>query len=60
MSSGNTKGVNSSGKKKGGGFLARQAKQKTDKKPLTEEEILQQGFATAEDVLRLNKITESK
>ena len=61
MSSGNARGVSSSGKKKGGGFLARQAKAKTDKKPpLTEEEVLAKGFATADDVLRLVKITESE
>ena len=57
--SGNTRTVSSAGKKKGGGFLARQAKAK---KPgsLTEEEILQKEIITPDDVLRLNKITESK
>ena len=60
MSGHNARNMNSAGsKKKGGGFLARQAKAKTDKKVITEEELLQKGFATADDVLRLNKITES-
>ena len=60
MSANNTRNMNSAGKKKGGGFLARQAKAKTDKKVITEEELLQKGFALADDVLRLNKIAESK
>lgn len=53
----------SSGKKKGGGFLARQAKAKSNdakRGTITEEELLQKGTITAEDVLRLNKITESE
>ncbi|XP_064612755.1 protein unc-119 homolog B-like isoform X2 [Liolophura sinensis] len=50
-----------SGKKKGGGFLARQAKAKSNdakRSTMTEEELLQKDTITAEDVLRLNKITE--
>ena len=45
------------GKKKGGGFLARQAKAKT----MTEEELLRKGESISpDDVLKLNKVTESK
>ena len=44
-------------KKKGGGFLARQSKAK---KTITEEELLKKDCVTPEDVLKLNKCTESK
>ena len=44
-------------KKKGGGFLARQAKAK---KTITEEELLKKDCVAPEDVLKLTKSTESK
>lgn len=44
-------------KKKGGGFLARQAKAK---KTITEEELLKKDCVTPDDVLKLTKCTESK
>ena len=57
----------SAGKKKGGGFLARQAKAKSDKKSdnsnkenITEEDILQKEYCSPDDVLKLTNITESK
>jgi hypothetical protein len=50
----------STGKKKGGGFLARQAKAKTDKNQVTEEELLQRDSISPDDVLKLHKISESK
>ncbi|XP_013419285.1 protein unc-119 homolog B [Lingula anatina] len=46
-----------SGKKKGGGFLARQVKAKKD--ALTEEELLKKKDITADDVLRLTKGTDN-
>ena len=54
----------SAGKKKEGGFLARQAKAKADKKSknnggLSERELLEKGSVTPDDVLKLNKTTES-
>ncbi|KAK3084803.1 hypothetical protein FSP39_019341 [Pinctada imbricata] len=47
------------GKKKGGGFLTRQAKAK-DKaiEPVNEEDLLRKDVVAPEDVLRLNKITD--
>ena len=67
MSANHAKNANSTGKKKGGGFLARQARQArsgTDKKTventITEEEILQKENVSPDDVLALNKITESE
>ncbi|KAK3608753.1 hypothetical protein CHS0354_005843 [Potamilus streckersoni] len=45
----------STGKKKGGGFLSRQAKSKT----VTEEELLKKDIITPDDVLMLSKITEN-
>lgn len=47
------------GKKKGGGFLTRQAKSK-DKAldSMSEEELLKKSTISPEEVLRLNKITE--
>ncbi len=61
--SSNARNSNSAGKKKGGGFLARQAKAKEQKpRPpsVTEEELLRKDLVTAEDVLGLGKVTESK
>ncbi|XP_064650491.1 protein unc-119 homolog B-like [Lineus longissimus] len=49
----------SSGKKKGGGFLARQAKAKTEKNQVTEEELLQRDSISPDDVLKLHKISEN-
>lgn len=48
------------GKKKSGGFLTRQAKSK-DKTidSVTEDELLKRDAITPEEVLRLNRITES-
>lgn len=48
----------SAGKKKGGGFLARQAKAKTG--TMTEDELLRKGEISPDDVLKLNKVTEGK
>ena len=60
----NTRNAGSAGKKKGGGFLARQAKAKDRKDKqngtATEEELLDKECVTADDVLKLNKITESE
>ena len=64
--SANARNAGNAGKKRGGGFLARQAKAKTtterklDKGQLAEEELLHKDSVSPEDVLRLNKITESK
>lgn len=43
-------------KKKGGGFLARQAKAR---KTITEEELLKKDYVAPEDVLKLTKCTEN-
>ena len=56
--SANARNANSGGKKKGGGFLARQAKAKN--KAISEEELLKKDIVTADDVLKLDKVTESK
>ena len=48
--------MRSASKKKGGGFLARQAKAK---KPITEEELLKKDVISPDDVTKLTKITES-
>jgi hypothetical protein len=53
--SSSARNASSAGKKKGGGFLARQAKAKF----ATEEEILKKESVSPDDVLRLNKITEN-
>ena len=44
-------------KKKGGGYLARQAKAK---KPITEEELGLKDSISPEDILRLTKSTSGK
>ena len=54
----NNRNSTSSGKKKGGGFLARHAKSKGG--GLTELDLLHKDVVTAEDVLKLSGITESK
>ena len=46
-----------SSKKKGGGFLARQAKAK---KAITEEDLLRKDAVSPDDVVKLAKNTESK
>ena len=58
----NTRTVASAGKKKGGGFLARQAKAKDrkDKNGLSEEDLADRDAISPEDVLKLSKITEGK
>ena len=62
--SANSRNANSAGKKKGGGFLSRQANKAKagDKNTVvtTEEELLDKDFVSPEDVLRLNRITESE
>lgn len=59
--SANSRNANAAGKKKGGGFLARQAKARTGDRPVaTEEELLDKDFVSPDDVLRLNRITESE
>lgn len=61
--SSDTQRANSGNKKKGGGFLSRQAKAKSQpepKDPISEEELLKKDTITPEDVLRLNKTTERK
>lgn len=50
----------SGGKKKGGGFLARQAKAKGDRKPITEEELLCKDKISPDDILALRGVSESK
>ncbi|KAK2175298.1 hypothetical protein NP493_736g02007 [Ridgeia piscesae] len=64
--SANARNANNPGKKKGGGFLARQANKgnaKTDKRPAgppsTEEELLKQAHVSPDDVLRLAKVTKN-
>ena len=57
--SANSKNANGSaggGRKKGGGFLARQA----NTKAITEEELLKKDRLSPSDVLRLTRATESK
>lgn len=58
----NTRNVASAGKKKGGGFLARQAKAKErkEKNALSEEELAEKECISPDDVLKLNKITEGR
>jgi hypothetical protein len=49
-------------KKKGGGFLSRQAKNKNEKKMgsyLTEEDLLEKDVVTPDDVIKLRGITEN-
>ena len=60
--SSSTRNSNSTGKKKGGGFLARQAKAKgkSDGNFITEEELLNKEHVSPDDVLKLNYVTESK
>ena len=51
------------GKKKGGGFLSRQAKSKDKGHQLeciSEDELLKKDIVSPDDVLRLNRITESE
>lgn len=58
--SGSARNASSAGKKKGGGFLARQARKTKSNGCITEEEILERGTAvTPDDILRLGKITEN-
>jgi len=52
----NANGSTGGGRKKGGGFLARQANTKT----MTEEELLKKDRVTPGDVLRLTRATDSK
>jgi len=52
----NANGSTGGGRKKGGGFLARQAHTKA----LTEEELLKKDHVTPSDVLRLTRATDSK
>ena len=47
---------NKNAKKKGGGFLARHAKSKG----ISEADLLKKDIITAEDVLKLSAITDSK
>lgn len=55
--SANQRNANNSGKKKGGSFLARQAKKKGHGN-VTEEELLLKDMVSPDDVIRLNAITE--
>lgn len=48
---------NKNAKKKGGGFLARHAKSKGG---ISEADLLKKDIITAEDVLKLSAITDSK
>ena len=49
------------GKKKGGGFLSRQAKSKGDKKPpISEEELLLKDVISPDDILSLKGVSESE
>ena len=45
-------------KKKGGGFLMRAAKSK--KEDITEEQLLNKDVVTPQDIVKLDKITDSK
>lgn len=45
-------------KKKGGGLTG--LLRKEQKEPITEEELMRKDIITPEDVLRLNKVTDSK
>jgi len=47
-------------KKKGGGFLSRQVAKTKNKDALTEEQLSKKDTITVEDVLNLEKATESK
>ena len=47
-------------KKKGGGFLSRQVAKTKNKDALTEEQLSKKDTITVEDVLRLDKATDSK
>lgn len=59
-----TRNISSSGKKKGGGFLSRQVKTKKGPEAsgpaITEEELAKKPFVTADDCLKLDRVTESK
>ena len=48
------------GKKKGGGFLSRQARDRTKGKPITEDELSTQENIAPDDVLRLTCVTNSE
>ena len=50
----------SKNKKKGGGFLKRQAAKSTKCEVLTEEQLLQKSTIIPEDVSHLNRATESE
>jgi len=52
----NANGSTGGGRKKGGGFLARQAHPKA----ITEEDLLKKDRVTPSDVLRLTRATDSK
>jgi len=52
----NANGSTGGGRKKGGGFLARQAQTKGT----TEEELLKKDHVMPSDVLRLTRATDSK
>jgi len=52
----NANGSTGGGRKKGGGFLSRQAHTKA----VTEEELLKKDHVTPVDVLRLTRATDSK
>jgi len=52
----NANGSTGGGRKKGGGFLARQAHTKV----ITEEDLLKKDRVTPSDVLRLTRATDSK
>ena len=66
--SANARNANYPGKKKGGGFLARQANKgnaKTEKPkpsgpPIAEDDLLKQEYVSPDEVLRLNKVTTSE
>jgi len=52
----NANGSTGGGRKKGGGFLARQAHTKVS----SEEELLKKDHVTPSDVLKLSRATDSK
>ena len=62
--SSDTRNTSSSGKKKGGGFLSRQVKTKRGPEAsgpaVTEEELLKKPTVSPDDILKLDRVTESK
>ena len=56
----NNRNATGSGKKKGGGFLARHAKTTKGGFVLTEQDLHKKEFVSPDDVLKLSGITEGE